>query len=309
MLDRLNELVAKKVDTELLRQSQSQNKQELLQQIDMVRSELNLERQSRDAKLSERVEKCELNGDRSLDEIFSYKEQLRQLQEERKRDIEETADFIKQVMETNKQEFSRDLQGVRGDLEKARNDIVDRCSMQEVLNIKQTLLLSLDSKVDVKEVQNALNECQQDLAEQLTAYKTKTTESLKNMEVNLNRVIDRKVDHKDLKQVIDSKADRVELVEKYAQKAEHDEVRDQFVELVRSVQTKLAKDHFDQYEKGMEQNINEIMKQLGKKSSIKDVCALLDMKSNTEEVNKALDEIHSEMDKVLVTKSELANHL
>jgi hypothetical protein len=32
--------------------------------------------------------------------------------------------------------------------------------MQEVLSIKQTLLLSLDSKVDVKEVQNALNECQ-----------------------------------------------------------------------------------------------------------------------------------------------------
>ena len=30
---------------------------------------------------------------------------------------------------------------------------------------------------------------------------------------------------------------------------------------------------------------------------------------DTEEVNKALDEIHSEMDKVLVTKTELANHL
>lgn len=107
--------------------------------------------------------------------------------------------------------------------------------MKEVLSIRDTLLLSLDSKVDVKEVQNALNECQQDLAEQLTAYKAKTTDNLKNMEVTLNRTIDRKVDHKDLKQVIDSKADRVELVEKYAQKSEHDEVRDQFMELVRSV--------------------------------------------------------------------------
>lgn len=52
------------------------------------------------------------------------------------------------------------------------------------------------------------------------------------------------------------------------------------MDLVRSVQGKLAKDQFDQYEKGMEQNVNEIMKQLGKKSSIKDVCALLDMKSS-----------------------------
>lgn len=49
---------------------------------------------------------------------------------------------------------------MRTDLDKARNDIVDRCSMQEVLSIKQSLVASLDSKVDVKEVQNALNECQ-----------------------------------------------------------------------------------------------------------------------------------------------------
>jgi len=102
----------------------------------MVRGELSHERSARDAKSVERIEKCELGGERALDEIFSYKEQLRQLQDERKRDIEETADFIKQVMETSKQEFNRDLQGVRTDVDKARNDLADRCSMQEVLSIK-----------------------------------------------------------------------------------------------------------------------------------------------------------------------------
>lgn len=68
------------------------------------------------------------------------------------------------------------------------------------------------------------------------------TDNLKNMETTLNRTIDRKVDHKDLKQVIDSKADRAELVEKCAPKAEYDELREQFMELVRTVQGKLAKD-------------------------------------------------------------------
>ena len=48
---------------------------------------------------------------------------------------------------------------------------------------------------------------------------------------------------------------------------------------------------------------------IGKKSNIKDVCALLDTKSNTDEVNKALDEIHHEMDKVLVSKNELQGAL
>ena len=96
----------------------------------------------------------------------------------------------------------------------------------------------------------------------------------------MNRIIDRKVDHKDLKQVIEGKADRNEVVDKYAEKQEFIELREQSAELLRTVQTKVAKEHFDQYEKNIEQNINEILKQLGRKSSIKDVCALLDMKSS-----------------------------
>lgn len=60
-----------------------------------------------------------------------------------------------------------------------------------------------------------------------------------------------------------------------------------------------------QFDVRIEDRFNDIYKKLQMKSNIKDVCALLDMKSNTEEVNKALDEIHEEMDKVVVTKSEL----
>ena len=124
--------------------------------------------------------------------------------------------------------------------------------MQEILSIKQSLTAQLDQKVDVKEVQNALNECQQDLAEQLTSYKTKTSDSLKNLEVSLNRVIDRKVDHKELKQVIDSKADRSEVTEKYVEKTEFYELKDQSLDTLRNVQQKLTKEHFDQYEKTVE---------------------------------------------------------
>ena len=56
--------------------------------------------------------------------------------------------------------MTRDLNMARADLEKMRNDIAERCSMQEVLGIKQALMVSLEQKVDVKEVQTALNECQ-----------------------------------------------------------------------------------------------------------------------------------------------------
>ena len=47
--------------------------------------------------------------------------------------------------------------------------------------------------------------------------------------------------------------------------------------------------------------------ELAHKSNIKDVCTLLDMKSNIDDVNKALGEIHGELDiKVQQTELQLA---
>lgn len=43
----------------------------------------------------ERLEKNEILMERAMDEIFQNKERIKLLQDDRKRDIEETADFIK----------------------------------------------------------------------------------------------------------------------------------------------------------------------------------------------------------------------
>lgn len=99
MLDRLNDMVSKKVDHEHMRQSLSQSKQEIQQMIDIMRNDLSIDRSSKEQKFFDRVDKLEISGERAIDEIVAFKEQLRQLSEERKRDIEETADFIKQLLD------------------------------------------------------------------------------------------------------------------------------------------------------------------------------------------------------------------
>lgn len=43
-------------------------------------------------------------------------------------------------------------------------------------------------------------------------------------------------------------------------------------------------------------NVDELGKELVLKSNIKDVCALLDTKAGIEDVNKALTEVHKELD-------------
>lgn len=181
--------------------------------------------------------------------------------------------------------------------------------MAEVLSVKQALTSMLDTKVDVKEVQSALNDCQADLAEQLSQFKQKIGDKLREQEIGLNRLIDRKVDHKDLQGVVDDKMDRQEAMNLFAPNNELHTLKMQSDDVVRLVEEKLESEKFTKFESSIEERVADINKQLSRKSNIKDVCALLDMKANTAEVNKALDEIHEEMDKVVVTKAELNDAL
>ena len=53
---------------------------------------------------------------------------------------------------------------------------------------------------------------------------------------------------------------------------------------------------FEDFESEQIREINLMKDILPKKSNIKDVCALLDMKSNIEDVNKAFQEMHEEVE-------------
>ena len=225
MLDRLNEQVSKKVDTEILRSSQQQLKQEIQQQIEINQEDIQHGIQMKDTKIFERIEKCEINGERALDELYQNKDQLRSLSEQRKSDIEETADFVKQLFDGFKDDTLRELHHHRGELDKFKRDLVDKGTVQEMLSIKQNLLSQLDLKVDLKEVQGALNDCQNDLAQQLKDFKANVQSKLEQAELNATRLIERKADHKDLKNLIDKKLDKTEAFDCFIYKQEYESLR------------------------------------------------------------------------------------
>ena len=120
-----------------------------------------------------------------------------------------------------------------------KKEMIDKCSLQEMVNLKQSLLQQIDQKVDLKEVQNALNDCQNDLAEQLTQFKGKIHEKTQAQEISLTRLIERKVDHKDYKNIIDEKMDKAESAVKFASKHDIEGIRLKTEELAIQVENKI----------------------------------------------------------------------
>ena len=87
------------------------------------------------------------------------RDQFKSLQEERKRDIEETADFIKQLISQSKLDSQKEFQKVTVDLDRFRRDLQEKASCNEVAETIARLASVVESKVDLREVQAALNEC------------------------------------------------------------------------------------------------------------------------------------------------------
>ena len=178
MLDRLNELVATKVDPDHLRQNQNALKQELSQDLEFLRTELTQDRASRDLKLQERLDKIGLDEKRFSDELAEVREMQRAAKEERRRENTETADFVKGLVEQAKRDAQNDGAAIRTEVKLRFDQFPSYASAKELSELQESVAIQLEKKIEVKEVQSALNICQNDLAEQLTNYKQVVTEKM-----------------------------------------------------------------------------------------------------------------------------------
>jgi Tfp pilus assembly protein PilO len=129
-------------------------------------------------------------------------------------------------------------------------------------------------------VQSALNICQNDLAEQLTNYKQVVTEKMQNIEIGLGRQIERKADFRELKSAIESKAEISQVVDRCVLKDDFLEVKESLAALQEAVPAKADIAFLQRLEQNCEVRFEELTRAASKKSNIKDVCALLDMKSS-----------------------------
>ena len=238
LLDQIKDQLHKKVDVDYMNSVVGKVKAESQTQISQIQSDFNYQRKGRDDKVDEKVTKAEMNADRALDEIFFIRDQLKQIQEDRKKDVEETADFIKQIINQGKQEQQKDLQMTISDFERLRREMADKCNVTELFDFKQKMQSSLDKKVDLKEVQEALNQCQKEITTQLGDFKRNLKSDVGQVENDLNKMIERKANVLDVQDALSQKADLV-IVENCVPREEFQEIIDKSERMSEELLTKV----------------------------------------------------------------------
>ena len=129
-------------------------------------------------------------------------------------------------------------------------------------------------------MQNALNECQSDIVRQLDDFKEMVQQEIQNSMADTFKVMDSKADSLDIQQQLDQKVDLKNVEESCAERAVVDQIAEQLSQLGLQIDNKCDLQRFEEFEADQVREVNQIKDVLGKKSNIKDVCALLDMKSS-----------------------------
>ena len=70
-----------------------------------------------------------MSSERALDELFFLRDQFKAVQDERRRDVEETAEFIKGLINSGKQETSKELGRLGGEVERVRKEVAEKASV------------------------------------------------------------------------------------------------------------------------------------------------------------------------------------
>ena len=84
MLDRLSEQVSRKADNKTFRQQLSDLKQDFSSSLSSLRSDMNVDRETREQKLGDRLCKSEMNYESAMQDVTGLKEVLRQMQNDRR---------------------------------------------------------------------------------------------------------------------------------------------------------------------------------------------------------------------------------
>lgn len=173
---------------------------------------------------------------------------------------------------------------------------VGKMERKEFEEYREKIRFELDPKVNLSEVQEALDACQKDIQNRVVDIKAEIREYVKEVEEVLDS---KKADQKYIDEALESKANADEIEDSLLNKSSLEDMeaaRETLKQVQNILSTKLDQKVHRQSEQTALETLSNMKTDLERKANIKDVCLILDQKPNIDDVNKALTEIHTELD-------------
>lgn len=212
---------------------------------------------------------------------------MKQFSEERRSDIEETAKFVKSVSSNLKKEIEKDLVRLIEDFDVLRKSVdentLKKLDKKEFNDYKTKIVLQIDEKVDLLEVQNALNASQSDISARFIEYKDEIKTLIRNHENEMFNLLNKKANLSDVNVALNSKADNSiiqNILNSKIGAGDFENIAKTIDKILKEIDEKVGIREFTQRFSEAIGGIEELQRDIMLKANIKDVCTLLDTKSS-----------------------------
>ncbi len=201
-LDRLMQLVSKKSDFEHVNSSLTKLRNELNEDINYVRDEIQQFKKHIGEEIGERNGKSKGVVEKLSDTVQSLSEQMRTIVQERRHDLEETTSIAKTISNNAKKELQLTTDALTEDIGRFKRDVEEllakKLDKKEWSQAKSKLQAVVENKVDLAEVQNTVDIWQNELNLRLSENREEIKGLIKENEKDIFNSLLKKANLSDL---------------------------------------------------------------------------------------------------------------
>jgi len=288
-VDRLAQLVNNKVDSDYVEETSLQLRREMADQVEDLKGELLEYKRNVETNVTERVERSEGFYSKITDDVYKLSDQIKNVLEMTRNDREQNMSYTKEVSGLIKKEVNQASDKFADDLQTLRREIGElhskKLEKKEWNEARSKLLSQLDGKVDLLEVQDALNTCQADLSSRFIEYKEEIKNLIRNHDSDIYGLLSKKANISDINSILANKADSNTVNAVLAQKVdgqEIEEIKRKIDVVMKSNNEKATFREIEVQTLHQKKILEDLQRDIVLKANIKDVCTLLDTKSSKE---------------------------
>lgn len=243
-VERITNLIMNKCDTDFANNLVSKYRNELLEEINFIKTDL---KRATDEQISRREKKQEQAYEQLSEDLYKLNDQVQNLINDRRNDIEETATFVKSMTATTKKEIQIEVDKIEEDLERVKKVIEDistrKIDKKDLSELQKKLSAVVESKVELNEVQSVINTSQEEVSKRFFEFKEEIKSLLRENENEVLSLLNSKANIADVNAALNTKADTAiiqNLMEQKPNVSELEEVHQKLASLYGAFEEKAS---------------------------------------------------------------------
>lgn len=301
-LDGIGGSVINKADIETVSDMVGEVKDQIYEKLRKTRDELNSQRKDFEENIFDRYNKQSQKLERCIKDVKIAKENSKELSEEARRIKGDVKDII--LKEADKisahvrDEINNSLDEWHTSRIKMENELSQRVRKCDLIEFKSEINNLLEPKVELSEVQGALNDLQTEIANRLMNTKLELQKNLSSAQEYLNHQLVKKCNTDEVHGIMNSKVNMDQLhqiIDGKANRSDFEAMRDTIDRVIKEIDNKSSSRELQSHIDFTRSSIEDMTKEIIQKAKARDLANLADEKAGRDEIDKMLQTVQREM--------------